>query len=88
MLATWCFVVAGCSVTHATLADGTVLPVLRREPALAELLSRGGLAIGLAGILLRFRGEDPLDVDEVRELLKAAQQPERYRSLPELLAVV
>jgi hypothetical protein len=73
--------------TMATWSDGTVLPVLRREAVLAELLERGGLAIGLAGTVLRLANDPPIDPDEVRELLKAARRPERFQPLLELLNV-
>ena len=73
--------------TTVTWVDGTVLDVLRREAVLAELLERGGLAIGLAGLLIRLAGNPPIDPDEVRELLKAARHPERFQPLLELLDV-
>lgn len=72
--------------SSVALADGATVPVLTREAVLATLLSRGGLAIGLAGIMLRGTRE-PIDPDDVRELLKAARQPERYQPLLELLDV-
>jgi hypothetical protein len=49
-----------------TLSDGTRIPVLTREAVMAQLLSQGGLALGLAGALLRVVGDPLLDRDEVR----------------------
>ncbi len=72
---------------RVSLADGTTMAVLSREAVLAELLEAGGLSVGLAGLLVRLAAEPPLDVDEVREILKAARQPERFQPLLELLAV-
>ena len=66
---------------------GTELPVLTKEAVVAQLLSQGGLAIGLVATLLRVACDPPLDVDVVRELLKAARQGERYQPLLELLDV-
>jgi hypothetical protein len=71
--------------TVLRLADGTAVPVLSREAVTAQLLGRGGLSVGLAGLLVRLCR--PLDADEVREILKAAGQPERFQPLQELLAV-
>jgi hypothetical protein len=65
----------------------TELPVLTKEAVVAQLLSQGGLAIGLVAALLRVACDPPLDVDVVRELLKAARQGERYQPLLELLDV-
>jgi hypothetical protein len=69
------------------LRRGDALPVLRREAVLAELLGDGGLALALAGMMLRLANEPPVDVDEVRELLKAARQGDRFQPLLELLEV-
>jgi len=69
------------------LADGTVVPVLSREAVLAQMLEQGGLSIGLAGTLIQVGGEPPIDVDEVRELLKAARQNERFQLLLELVQI-
>jgi hypothetical protein len=70
-----------------TLADGTVVPTLSREAVLAQLLEQGGLSIGLAGTLIQVAGDPPIDVDEVRELLKAARQNERFQPLLELVQI-
>lgn len=69
------------------LLDGTLVPTLTREAVLAELLSRGGLALGLAGILIGRAGDPPIDADDVRDILKAARQGERFQPLLELLQV-
>ena len=74
--------------TTVTLADGTRVPVLSREAVLAQLLERGGLSLGLAGILIRICSDPPIDTDDVRDILKAARQGERFQPLLELLAVV
>jgi len=74
-------------VTRVPVADGLRVPVLTREAVIASLLSRGGLAIGLAGILMRGTGAASLNADEVREILKAARQPERFQPMLELLDV-
>ena len=71
----------------ATLGDGTPVPVLSRDAVVAELLSRGGLALGLAGTLIRVCDQPAVDPDEVREILKAACQGERFQPLLELLSV-
>lgn len=73
--------------TTVALADGTRIPVVTREAAIAQLLVRGGLALGLAGLMLRF-ASPPIDPDDVREILKAARQGERFQPLLELLDVV
>jgi hypothetical protein len=83
-------VVAGRIESYAVelrLDDGTVVRGLSREAVLAQLLARGGLAIGLAGSLVRLADTPPVDVDEVRELLKAARAGERFQPLLELLQV-
>jgi hypothetical protein len=72
---------------NVVLADGTVVPVLSREAVLAQMLEQGGLSIGLAGTLIQVGGEPPIDVDEVRELLKAARQNERFQPLLELVQI-
>ncbi|HEY3355299.1 MAG TPA: hypothetical protein VGQ83_18770 [Polyangia bacterium] len=71
--------------TTARLADGSEIPALSREAVVAELLARGGLALALVGLLLRHQGDRPLDVDEVREILKAARQGEAFPPLAELI---
>lgn len=73
--------------TTVVLGDGTMVPVLSLEAVLAELLGRGGLALGLAGLLVRLCGRDAVDVDGVREILKAARQGERFQPLLELMEV-
>lgn len=70
-----------------TLGDGVQVPVLRSDAVLAELLERGGLAIGIAGVLLRLLGAQRPDPDDVRDLLNAACKPERFQPLLELLEV-
>jgi len=69
------------------LPDGPTLEVLSREAVLAQLLARGGLAIGLAGLLLRVTKDRPIDPDVVREVLKSARLGERFQPLHELLAI-
>ena len=54
---------------------------------MAQLLGRGGLVLGLAGSLLRLANDPPIDVDEVREVLKAARLGDRFQPLLELLQV-
>ena len=73
--------------TIVTLADGTSVPTLSREAVIAQLLALGGLAVGLAGTLIHVANVPPIDVDEVREILKAARQGERFQPLLELLDV-
>ncbi len=73
-------------VTNVQLAGGASVPVLTKEAVLAVLLGRGGLSIGLAGILCRGAG-DGIDPDDVRELLKAARLAERFQPMLELLDV-
>jgi len=73
--------------TTLVLADGTRVPVLTREAVLAQLLSQSGLALGLAGTVLMVAGQPPVDPDEVRAILKAACQGDRFQPLLELLAV-
>jgi hypothetical protein len=46
-----------------------------------------GFALALAGMVIRLANEPPVDVDEVRELLKAARQGDRFQPLLELLDV-
>lgn len=72
---------------QVVLADGTAVPTLRREAILAELLARAGLAIALAGSVVGVARLPPIDPDEVRELLKAARQGERFQPLLELMDV-
>lgn len=71
----------------AILGDGTRVPVLSRDAVVAELLSRGGLALGLAGTLIRVCDQPAVDPDDIREILKAARQGERFQPLLELLSV-
>jgi hypothetical protein len=73
--------------TAAALAGTQAIPVVTREAAVAGLLAQGGLAIGLAGTLVAVAREPALDVDAVREILKAAGQGERFQPLLELLDV-
>jgi hypothetical protein len=73
--------------TRVRLADGTVVPTLTREAVLATLLARGGLAIGIAGKLLMVAPEPAVDVDVVREILKASRLGDRFQPLLELLNV-
>ena len=73
--------------TIAQWVDGTRVPVLSRDALLAQLLAQGGLAIGLAGLVVRLCRRPRLDPDVVREILKAAGQPDRFQPLHELLAV-
>ena len=72
--------------TTVVLPDGERVPVLRREAVIAQLLAQGGLALGLTGVILAITG--PIDADEVREILKAARQGDRFQPLLELLDVV
>jgi hypothetical protein len=72
---------------NVVLADGTEVPTLSREAVLAELLGRGGLAIGLAGTLMQLANDPPIEIDEVRELLKAARLSERFQPLLELVQI-
>jgi hypothetical protein len=72
--------------TEISLADHTRVPVLVYEAVLAQLLSGGGLDIGLAGSLIRVTKRH-VDVDAVREILKAARQGDRFQPLLELLDV-
>ncbi len=72
---------------QVALSEETVIPTLSREAVLAQLLDLGGLALGLAGLLVRLANHPPVDVDNVRELLKAARRPERFQPLLELLDV-
>ena len=72
--------------TTVTLHDGTQVPVLSLEAVLAQLLARGGLALGLVGMLVRLCGTS-IDVDEVREILKSARQGDRFQPLLELMDV-
>lgn len=53
---------------------------------LAQLFDRGGLAISLAGKRLHSAHEREIDIDEVRELLKAARRGDRFQ--PELRELV
>lgn len=69
-----------------TLPHGPTLRVLSREAVLAQLLAKGGLAIALAGMLLRVANEPPIDPDVVREVLKGARLGDRFQPLLELLA--
>ncbi|MBN2497481.1 MAG: hypothetical protein JXR96_23010 [Deltaproteobacteria bacterium] len=69
------------------IGAGEAVPALRREAVMAQLLGRAGLALGLAGILLRLANDPPIDVDEVREILKAARLGDRFQPLLELLHV-
>jgi len=73
--------------TTVELADGTRIPVPTREAVVAQLLARGGLALGLVASMLRVQPDAALDTDEVRDLLKAARLSERYQPLLELLDV-
>lgn len=73
--------------TTVRLPGGPDVQALTREAVLAELLSDGGLALGLAGMLIRLANDPPADVDEVREILKAARQGDRFQPLLELLEV-
>ena len=73
--------------TARPVVAGHALPTLCREATLAELLSLGGLRVGLAGILLRVANDPPIDPDDVRDILKAARQPEPFQPLLELLAL-
>lgn len=72
--------------TSLRLPHGPEIPVLTREATLAQLLARGGVAIALAGLLLRAAPEPPIDPDVVREILKAARLGDRFQPLLELLA--
>jgi hypothetical protein len=72
--------------TELTLTDGTRVPVLTVDAVLAQLLARGGLALGLAGLLVRLCASS-VDADEVREILKAARQGDRFQPLLELIDV-
>lgn len=72
--------------TTLRLPHGPEIPVLTREAVLAQLLARGGIAIALAGLLLRAAPEPPIDPDVVREILKAARLGDRFQPLLELLA--
>lgn len=74
-------------VREIRLRDGTSVRTLSREAVLAQLLAKGGLAIALAGALLSVTRETPIDPDDVREILKAARQGERFQPLLELLDV-
>ena len=65
----------------------TPVPVLSAAAVAAHLLAQGGLSLGLLGIMLRLVGPRSIDVDEVREILKAARQGERFQPLLELLDV-
>jgi hypothetical protein len=71
--------------TIIRLSDGTEVPVLSREAVLADLLSKGGLAVGVAGVLLRVAGDPPVDTDEVREILKAARMGHLFQPMLELM---
>ncbi|MBI2378629.1 MAG: hypothetical protein HYV07_31825 [Deltaproteobacteria bacterium] len=71
--------------TSVRLAEGTRLSVLTREAVLAQLLERGGLAVGLAGLLVKLTRNGGIDVDEIRELLKAARESHRFQPMLELL---
>lgn len=76
--------------TVRLVVGGRSIPALAREAVLAELLAQGGLSLGLAGLVLRLaQGSSvaPIDVDEVRELLKAARLPERFQPMLELIHV-
>lgn len=64
------------------------LRVLSREATLAQLLERGGLAIGLAGQLLQATRSVPIDLDDVRDLLKAARLGERFQPVLELIDAI
>lgn len=77
----------GAHTAVVALADGTLVPVVSRDVTLAMLLARGGLAIGLAGMVVRICRTPPVDPDDIRDLLKAARQGERFQPLLELLAV-
>jgi hypothetical protein len=66
------------------LLGGVTVPTLTREAVAADLLARGGLSLGVLGVMLRV---GPVDADEVREILKAARQGERFQPLLELLDV-
>lgn len=68
------------------LAD-TPVPTLSREAVAADLLARGGLSLGLLGVMLRLANQPPIDIDEVREILKAARRGESFQPLLELLDV-
>jgi len=69
------------------LVDGTRIAVPTREAVIAQLLARGGLALGLIASMLRVQPDSVLDTDEVRDLLKDARLSERYQPLLELLDV-
>ncbi len=73
--------------TTVELSEGVRVTTLRREAVMAQLLGRGGLVLGLAGSLLRLANDPPIDVDEVREVLKAARLGDRFQPLLELLQV-
>jgi hypothetical protein len=61
------------------------VPILSRDAVVAELLAQAGLALGLAGLMVRLC--PAIDPDEVRELLKAARQGDRFQPLLELVAL-
>jgi hypothetical protein len=71
--------------TSVLLADGTSVPTLTKEAVAAGLLAQGGFALALLGTLLRVC--PPIDPDDVREILKAARQGDRFQPFLELLDV-
>lgn len=73
--------------TTVELSGGVRVTTLRREAVMAQLLGRDGLVLGLSGSLLRLANDPPIDVDEVREVLKAARLGDRFQPLLELLQV-
>lgn len=74
--------------TVTVTIDAIAVRVISREAALAQLLAEAGLSIALAGSVLKVAGSPPIDVDQVREILKAARLGDRFQPMLELVDTI
>ena len=68
--------------------DAIAVRVISREATLAQLLAEASLSIALAGSVLKVANSPPIDVDQVREILKAARLGDRFQPMLELVDTI
>lgn len=74
--------------TVTVTIDAIAVRVISREATLAQLLAEASLSIALGGSVLKVAGSPPIDVDQVREILKAARLGDRFQPMLELVDTI